>query len=271
MLARERGMRRETMRRRFHTSADVWLRHHPLLLIPHKNDLIAIVDGLWFTLGKRQYTVMVILLRSVAEEVAIPAVMWLGTGGESRANWHTAFSKLPRTTQQRIVAVVADGATPLLGYARSRGWQFQWCHAHMKRKIMELRGLRALPGQQIRKQVVRHTFQFLDTPDERVASLHQHALKNLFQDSQCPPSIRKRLSGLIRRSDLLRTFARVPEYNLPTTTNSVEQVNFQLREVFSRIRGTRTRTSLRWWLRLLHHAMQPIACRGFRQTIRPDI
>ncbi len=258
------------MRRRFHTSADVWLHHHPLPPIPHKGDLIAIVDGLWFTLRKRRYTVMVILIRSTQELVAIPAVMWLVAGGESRAHWHRAFSKLPRATQERIVAVVADGATPLLGYVRSRGWQFQWCHAHMKRKMMELRGLRALPGQQIRKQVMGHAFQFLDTPDERVASLHQHALQNLFQDPQCPPSIRKRLSGLIRRSELLRTFARVPAYNLPTTTNSVEQVNFQVREVFGRIRGTRTRTSLRWWLRLLHHATQPIACRGFRQTIKPN-
>lgn len=269
-LATIRKINRETLRRRCHKSLKEWCRSHVLLKIPQEGRLIAIVDALWFKLGDppREYGCYVVLLRSVASSYGIPALIVLRPGHESKTQWRRIFSLLPATTRHRIVAVISDGFTGMISLAKEYGWYFQWCHAHIKRKVFELRGFRKLPGRNIRRQVTSLIYEFLETPDEKLAEQCLKKIRRLFSRSGCPHSLIYRLSSILKRSTLFRAYLRVPAYNLPVTTNSVEQINNQIRRRHGLMRGVRSVRSLRYWLNIIHRSIKPIYCRGFKETIK---
>ena len=246
------------------------MRCHPLPTLPDGTDsLIAVVDVLWFSTQNHTpaYGCFTIALRPVGSSRATLAVLGIFPGRESRPFWTEAFATLPPHIRARIVAVVADGFTGLIGLAREWGWHFQWCHVHMKRKISELRGVRKLPGQEIRRRVTMLIHRFLETPDEAEARACERELAQWFRHPDCPRSVSSRLSGVVRRSRFLRTYRAVPELNLPVSTNSVECVHRQIRERFGRIRGTNSVRALRLWIEVLHRHIRSVACRGFTDTI----
>lgn len=246
------------------------MRSHPLPGLPEDTDpLIAIVDVLWFRTHNHApaYGCFTILLRPSISSRATLALLALFPGRDSRELWERAFGRLPAPIRARIVAVVADGFTGLMGLARDWGWHFQWCHVHMKRKIAELRGVRKLPGQTIRRRVTHLVHLFLETPDEAVADRSRQELQHWFHHPDCPRSIPSRLSGIVRRGAFFRTYRRVPALNLPVSTNSAEHIHRQIRERFSRMRGTNSVRALRVWIEVLHRQIGSVACRGFQDTI----
>ena len=257
------------MRRRLHRSLEAWKHHHRPPSLPDAQAYIAVADAVWFNFGKskRRYTCFVILLRPVETELGYPVVVYLRRGRESKTTWATAFSRVPGKVRSRITALVADGHTGIMHIALERGWHFQWCHAHMKRKVFELRGVRALPARLLRQEITKLVYRFLETPHEQIASACLRRLRYLFEQPQCPKSFPTRLSGVIKRGHLLRTYRAVPELNLPVTTNSVEQINNQLSGRYGAMRGLRSAKALRYWLDLISRTFKPIHCRGYLHTI----
>lgn len=270
-LAEMRGLNRETLRHRFHASTQVWLRTHPLPQIPVAGPLIAMADALWLQTSNHtpKYGCFGIVLRPVDAMVGYVAVLTLRTGRESKEAWESVFHLLPQPLRERIVALIADGFTGLSGIAEARGWHFQWCHVHVRRRLAELRGVRKLPGQLIRRRVERLIHVFLETEDEALAQKCQTQLRHLFALPECPPTLPARLSGVVRRSPLLRTYRRVPDLNLPTSTNSIERINAFIRERMRLTRGLNSENALRYWLHILQHQHPTILCRGFKETLSP--
>ena len=268
-ISEMRQIPRETLRRRFHASVDHWQRLHPLPALPAKGPLITMADALWFqtTNHHPNYGCFGILLRPVAHSTAYVAVLTLKKGRESKTTWQEVFTLLPQTLQKRIVALVADGFTGLASIAKEQGWHFQWCHVHVKRRLAELRGLRRISGRQIRHKAQRLIHTFLATEDKARADQCQRELRRLFARPDCPPTLPSRLSGIVRRSSLLRTYRQVPHLNLPISTNSMERVNACIRERFRLVRGVNSERALRRWLRILHQQYPTIQCRGFKETL----
>ena len=268
-LSETRGINRETLRRRFYGSAAAWLRAHPLPEVPEQGPLIAMADALWFQTRnhKPKYGCFGILIRPVNETTGYVTVLTLRRGRESKVAWQQVIKLLPRSVRKRIVALIADGFTGLSSIAAEEGWHFQWCHIHVRRRLAELRGLRKVPGREIRRQAQRLIHTFLETEDEARANECQRRLRRLFALPECPPTLPTRLSGVIHRSHLLRTYRHVPDLNLPVSTNSIERVNAFIRERVRLARGLNSEKSLRHWLRILQHQHPKIQCRGFKETI----
>lgn len=266
-LAELRYENRETLRTRFQRSLSLWARIHPLLPVP-AGDLIAIVDTLWFKTRHHRpaFGCFAILLRPVHSEQAHLATLVLLKGRESVAKWHTAFQSLPGESFTRIKAIVADGFTGLITYAHSHKWHFQLCQVHMRRRMMELRGFRALPGRTIRRLVMHTLIEFMETSDEHSAQAAHERLVKLFRHPHCPQTIITRLSGAVKRGHLLRTCFAVPELHIPTSTNSVERVNAFIRERFELMRGVNSNAALYQWLGILQRQIKTIRARGYRAT-----
>mgnify|MGYP001616034232 FL=1 len=246
------------------------MRAHPLLSVPGGTEpLIAVVDVLWFSTHNHvpAYGCFTILLRPTTSSRATLALLAILPGRESREFWKQAFAMLPDALQSRIVAIVADGFTGLMRLACEWGWHFQWCHVHIKLKIAELRGVRKLPGQTIRRHITHLIHRFLETADETEAVGCQEELRYWFRHPDCPRSIPARLSGVVRRGRFLRTYRMVPELNLPVSTNSAEHIHRQIRERLSRMRGMNSISALRLWISVIHRQIGSVACRGFRETI----
>lgn len=268
-LSEMRGINRETLRRRFQSSVSVWLRAHPLPEVPNQGPLIAMADALWFQTRnhKPKYGCFGVLIRPVNETAGYVAVLTLRKGRESKVAWRRVIRLLPASVRKRIVALIADGFTGLSGIAADEGWHFQWCHIHVRRRLAELRGLRRVPGREIRRQAQRLIHAFLETENEARADECQRQLRRLFALPECPPTLPTRLSGVVHRSHLLRTYRRVPDLNLPVSTNSIERVNAFIRERARLARGLNSEKSLKRWLFILQHQHPKIQCRGFKETI----
>lgn len=268
-LSAHKSINRETIRKRFHKSLKLWLKRQVRPPLPEEGSLIAVVDALWFKLGKHKqaYGCFVVLLRPVDSQYGHVTLMTLLKGRESKYNWQKVFAKLPRRVIKRIVAITADGFTALMSIAEENDWYFQWCHVHMKRRVAELRGVRKLPGKIIRQRVNKLIHRFLETPDNNEAEACLKELRQLFSLKECPHSLIYRLSGIIKRSRFFRTYREAPEYNLPISTNSVEQVNNQIRRRMNVMRGLKSVKSLKYWLATIHKTMKPIRCNGYKETI----
>lgn len=262
---------RETMRRKIRLSFESWKREHSLPPVP-RGPLIAVLDAMWFTFRigsvSRRFTSYLILLRPVESDMATLVSLTLQSGRESTAAWQKQLSTLSEETQQRIQAIVMDGNTGMIRIAKERGWHLQWCHSHIKRKVWELRGVRKLPAREMRHTITRLVYRFLETPSDEEAQQCVEQLRSLFARSDCPLSFPKRLSGVVRRSAVLRTYRYVPELNLPVTTNSAEQVHSHIRERWSAWRGTRTPEALAYWLDIFQRDIRHVHCRGFHETLQ---
>jgi len=267
-IARKRKASHEKIRRRFHASLKVWLSRQIPPQIPEKKYLIAVLDAVWFKLGrkKKPYTSFVVLLRPLDEQYAAVALIHTIPGRETKRNWEKVINKLPKEAQGRILAVVSDGFTGLIGIAEKRGWHFQWCHVHIKRRMSELRGLRKLPGRRIRRRITKLLYIFLETADEKKSQRALAEIRKLFASPDCPRSIPPRLSGVVKRSQLFRTYRTVPELNLPISTNSAENINSQIKRRLSTMRGLRSAKSLTYWLSVIYKSTKPVRCRGYKNT-----
>jgi transposase-like protein len=267
-MAEQKNTNREKIRRRFHESLRIWLNRKIPETIPAKKPLIAIVDAMWFKLGRRQkrYTSFAVLLRPVDEEYATLVLLDFLPGTESKENWIRVLDRIPENASKRIVALVSDGFVGLITIAEEKGWHFQWCHIHIKRRILELRGVRKIPGVRIRRRVTKLIYLFLETSNHKSAQRSLREIEKLFIHPDCPKSIPRRLSGIIKRTKYFRTYRDVPELNLPISTNSAENINSQIMSRLSSMRGLRSSKSLKFWIAVMYRSIKPVRCRGYKNT-----
>lgn len=269
-LAATRGVNREVFRKRFHRGVAQLHAPDPLTFLPPEIPLIALIDGLWFRYGsgRVRYCCYTILLRPIASDTAIVARMCVRRGKETRGVWESLFRRLPAAVTKRIYALVSDGFNGARYLAADRGWRFQQCQVHCKRRMAELRGVRNLPGRLIRQRVTSAVHEFLDTPDAAVAARALAEIHRLFVHPECPRTIRTRLAALRRAPQLYRTCWTHHELRLPSSTNSAECVNGAVRRMLTRVRGFTTPQQLKYWVSIFHSTMLTVMCRGVLQTVR---
>lgn len=265
-LATMRGSNREMLRRVFKQEANRVLKNSEHVLVP-TGPLIAIVDGIWLSKRRQVCTscCYVIVVRAVHGTEGVVVLMHVKEGTE---RWSGIFELLPESIRNRIVALVSDDGRNLRAEARKYGWYHQLCIAHLKRKLSELRGFRNLPDRAIRQQIVSACFAFLDA----TASTHAHVaykeLKRLLTSSTCPRQVRVRLTSLVTNPERYETFRRVPDLNLPITTNSVECINSLIRSVWSKMRGVHSFAAKRWWIELIQTHIQGVSVCGWKQVLQ---
>lgn len=265
-----RGINREVFRIRFHRSMAQRIALNPYTLIPPDEPLILIIDALWFNRERgtlKGYCCYTILVRPVSHTHAIVIDILLRRSSETRWVWERIINRLPRSLQKRVVALIADGCRGIAHLAHDRGWYFQWCHVHVKRKISELRGVRNLPGKSLRREATRYIYSFLETADTHEADQCLVRIASLFANPLCPHSIRTRLSAIVKRPHLFRAYRAVPRFNLPVTTNSAEYIHSRIRAFLAQSRGISSSRAMRLWLAIIHHECLIVSCRGYQETL----
>lgn len=141
------------------------LKHVPPPSIPD-GELIAIIDGWHFYLKGEKHIVYLILLRSVADNIAVITEPLVFPGQEKVGQWKQAFDEIPIETRKRIKAVVSDGVTGIENFAVRQGWVMQRCHFHLIATLQKLRGKRpSTTNKTLREEIYQMVRLILITTD----------------------------------------------------------------------------------------------------------
>ncbi|MAG44518.1 hypothetical protein CL633_01380 [bacterium] len=254
---------RELIRRRHARSIDNLLKKIPKP-VPPKGNLIAIIDGLSTRFKKREYTVYLILLRSIKSNKAIAMEPVFLEGHERISDWETAFNRLPLLAKKRLKAIVSDGVTGIEAYGRRQNILIQRCHFHLIKRLQTLRGKSwsTIKNKGIRENLYQKVRLLLSIHDEKKAQKIYIALKNMTSKPECPKWMGLRIRGGLRHWELFRTYRKYPELNLPTTTNSVESVWRIVSDTIRQTRSFRNTKSFEKWIKLRIRTLNSITCNG---------
>ncbi len=246
-IAEMRGIGREKMRGRFHRSLEQWIKENEPAPPFHVRDgqLILVCDGKWFTIEKHRYTVLALLLRRTNDVKARLRGLYLAEGEESYSNWSMSLeaSLKPHEIKQ-IAAVVSDGSHGMVQLSREHEMIFQRCHAHIKREMSKIKGVRPGKTQHLRLRTAKLVNLSLDTPDERKVETYTQELMHLISHPECPNTVRSRVSGMLRHFDKFRVCYKYPELNIPHTTNSAETIFRFINDRVQNIHGVHSPESL---------------------------
>lgn len=258
-----RGRSREWVRRRHAAGLALLLRHLPPPVMP-AGELIAIIDGLWFTFQGQQYTLYLLLLRPVRGRQAVLQDPLLLPGHESPAGWRSIFASLPAEIQRRIVALVSDGLTGIEGLAAEQGWVLQRCQFHLLAQLQNFRGRvnRQVAARPLREEIYQTVRRILAARADRTAQRRVARLRRLLAKPACPHWLGRRARGFVRHVRDFRAYRRFPRLHLPTTTNTAESAGNLLRTVLHRTRGFRTPGACRRWLTVVVRVHAPFVCNG---------
>lgn len=258
---------REIIRRRHAKNLDILLRKLSLPKAP-SGKLIAVIDGLSIGFKKKEYTLYLILLRSVKSKHAIVMEPFFFTGHESIVGWNYAFKQLPLSVHNRICAVVSDGITGVEQYAERNNWIAQRCHFHLIAMLQSLRGQNwsTIKNKKFREKIYQTIRQIISTPDEYEAIRLLNDIREMASNQKCPKWFGRRVRGFIRKWYLFRSYRKYPELNLPITTNSAETTCRLIAETISRTRGFRNPEIFKKWAIVQVRTMKPIKCNGHNFT-----
>ncbi len=261
--AARRGISREWVRRRHAAGLSLLLRRLPPPAVP-PGELLAIINGLWFTFQGQEYTLYLLLLRPVRGRQAVLQDPLLVPGHESPRRWRGIFASLPAQTQQRIVALVSDGLTGIECLAAEHGWVLQRCHFHLLAQLQHFRGRRnrQIAAHPLREEVYQTVRRILAIRSERTAQRHARRLRRLITRQECSHWLGRRVRGFLENVAAFRAYRRFPHLSLPTTTNTAESAGNLLRTVLHRTRGFRTPDACHRWLTVVVRARGPMQCNG---------
>lgn len=235
------------------------------LSLKNNGSLIAIVDAIWYHVGKEFYTIYVILLRpieSIQATICPPVII---QGREDFHGWEEAFNSLPDILKKRIIVLVCDGATSLVALARLKKWILQRCHFHLIAAVQNY--LTTGPRSAHRDYafcVLDTVRELLGTNDPKKVQKMRRKLGEIRQASNSR-GMRRVLGGFIKSYKDYHTYLNYPELNLPTTSNSAESFIQCVRDLMYRCRGFRSYTTLNNWLTALSLFKKTIRCKGKNQ------
>lgn len=224
--------------------------------------LIIVADGLIEYFGGKKYAVYFILVRSISDSRAFIFAPYMRMGGEVVLGWQEAFSRLPKEVFDRICALVCDGHGGLVYLAKAHQWKLQRCHFHLLYRISHCASFGSLNktnglGMRIKNLVQIVLYQ--NNPE--AISLALVALQGIKQGI-ASRSFKTVISGFLKHYEDYRTYINYPQYFLPTTSNSAEFLNAQIRDIQYRARGFRTPKSLFAWIIGFCKYRKFVTCRG---------
>lgn len=255
---------RELIRRRHSRMMDQLIKKLPS---PHAppGPLIAMIDGWVQYFDKKEYTLYLILLRSIHSTRAILTKPIVLAGHENINSWKQAFSLLDPAILNRIRAVVSDGFSGYHVFAKERGWILQRCHVHLLRTLYPLLGKRCSTPKHkgLRKKMYQLVLNILETSDHKRAEQLFSQLSEMAYYSYCPRWFGLRTRGFLKQYQNFRSYIEHPELHLPKTTNAAECVFRQLSDTLRQTRGFRNPQAMIKWIELQFKIIQSVQCNGF--------
>lgn len=217
---------------------------------PPRGQLILVLDALWHTIDRAEWTTYLLGLRAVDGEDLVFLRPILRPGHESEEQWREVMDTIPKRTRRRIRAMVADSFAGVGAIADEEGWVLQRCHFHLLGKLATLCGNRKRritwwKERQRTQVLIRRVL--CETDEHRVRRACSE-LARLAQDARCPVRIRRIIRSTLRWRDDFRAWYEHPHLRLPSTTNAVENMNGRLRSLLNRHRGFRTPDALARWI-----------------------
>lgn len=237
-------------------------KHTPWPKIPN-GKLILIADAMIEYIKGKPHVFYFMLLRSLHQNKAVirPFVVTCGSG-EGFAGWYSAIKFIPHEIHKKIKVLVCDGVQALTTISREQGWILQRCQFHLQARIAHYCstrrfGKRPKLGKRIQKLV-------------RIVLVSHNAIQlrkalseiDIIRKKVKARSFRTVLSGFLKHYEDYRSYLRYPEYHIPTTSNSVEFLIGQIRDLQYRARGFRTLRSLSSWIEAYCKFTKKITCNG---------
>lgn len=213
-----------------------------------KGPLIVVADGLIEYFGNKKYAVYFIIIRSISNSRAYIFPPYMREEGEVVLGWKEAFEKLPNEVLSRICALVCDGHGGLVYLAKTHGWALQRCHFHLIYNIAHFSSFGHLNQTHNMGLRIKNLVQvILHHKDTEAISLALVALQKI-KNGITSRSFKTVISGFLKHYEDYRTYLNYPQYFLPTTSNSAEFLNSQIRDIQYRARGFRTPKSFFSWV-----------------------
>lgn len=219
---------------------------------PHRvpeGKLILVMDAIWFRLEGERRTAYLLGLRKVDGDELHFLRPVLRPGHESQKRWREVIDEMPPEAKERISAVVSDSFSGAGGIARTCGWTFQRCQAHLLLRLETLCGdNKPVSWRDGRQELKRLAYALMNARSETEASAIADEFARLGDDPHCPKPLRQIVAETLRHLHEYRACYRHPELHLPATTNALENTNGRIRSVLNRSRGCRTPGSLIRWI-----------------------
>lgn len=229
-----------------------------------KDHLVVVADALIQMINGQTWTVYFILLRPIHSSLAVIFPPYFRLGKETcRDGWREAFERVAEGIRGRILALICDGASGLVGQAKRRGWIIQRCHFHIKHKLANY--IRTGPLSRNREVGLRvnalvNTV-LLSENVEKVQDAIRVLRYEIFPDIKSH-GLRKYLRGFLKNYQDFRSYLSHPELNLPNTSNSAESLVGLVRDIQRRARGFRTLESFQDWIIAICKNKKTIVCNG---------
>jgi hypothetical protein len=146
--------------------------------------------------------------------------------------------------------------------AKKEGWLVQRCHFHIRSAIANyvrtgIWSWHREEGMQVKELVDL----ILLHPNGRVAAQAVKELQELLPTFSSR-GLRRVLRGFLRYHADYRTYLNVPELSLPATSNSMEHLIGEIRNLQRRARGFRSVESLHAWIVAYCKHRKTVTCNG---------
>lgn len=228
--------------------------------------LILIIDGLWFEFEDKRHVLYVMALRGVGAQAERATFLRpvLLAGAESSTNWKKVIKGIPENEYKRIVALVSDGLRAIECFTKKNGWVLQRCHFHLIAEVKRKLGLnkKTIVFKEGRTLAYEAIQTLLHAKNEDELTQARLILQICSTDPLCPRRLRWRFNDFLDNLGDYRTYMIRPEFNLPTTTNVIENMNSRLRQMLRSRRGMKTPHSLELWTRAFVRFHPTSKCSG---------
>lgn len=227
--------------------------------------LILISDGLWMLTNRKQrFVAYLMAIRSINSTRAIFLPPIILKGSEIRRKWELTFGTIPQNVGKRIVALVCDGISGLPNSARRRRWIVQRCHFHFIRVLERFLGKTnsKIQHKELRENMYQSIRRAMTIP---YGKEYDHLIRHIYELAarlECPKWIHLHANEFLRHREDFRSYLRYPQYHLPTTTGTMENLCGSIRDLLRRSRGFKTEESLRTWINAFIKMKGTTACNG---------
>jgi Transposase, Mutator family len=212
--------------------------------------LILVMDAVWFSIDRKQYTLYLTGFRAVDDDTLhfLPPILRLGH--ESQKEWREIIRGIDEEIRDRVRAVVSDSFSGSGNIAKQNKWVYQRCQAHLLIRLSTLCGDNkfTVSWREGRQEIKRLMHALMNVRDPEKVSGIVEQLFILSRDPRCPERLYQIVKRTVRTLHEFRACYLHPELRLPATTNAVENTNGRIRGILNRARGCRTPTSLIQWI-----------------------
>lgn len=248
-LAEHRGMiSAPTARYRFRKSMSYFIKSPRVFPILH-GPLLLLADGMRFQFEGKIWVLYLTAIKPCDEAIAYFLDPILIPGNEGASRWEYVFAVIPTIIKSEICGIIVDNLNGIKKIAQKYGWKLQLCHFHMIHKLQfHRRGQRrALKGHHVREKIYDLIRSALELPegeifDATVTTLRKQVL------SDCGTSrMQAVLREFLNRLEDYRVYRCYPEFNFPTTTNVMESMGSNIRNLLRRNHSANNPKSLLAW------------------------